>query len=107
MGAGITQLAALRGCDVVVQEENETALGLGMLRVVNLFTQAVEKGVVPRAELEKKMAVVHGSTSWRGFASLDLVIEAIVEDLDKKRAVFEALEQHAAPSTILVSNTSS
>jgi 3-hydroxyacyl-CoA dehydrogenase/enoyl-CoA hydratase/3-hydroxybutyryl-CoA epimerase len=107
MGAGIVQLAAVRGCDVTVQEENETALGLGMLRVVTLLTQAVEKGMLPAAELEKKMAAVHGSTTWRGFASLDLVIEAIIEDLDKKQDVFTELEKQAAPSTILTSNTSS
>jgi 3-hydroxyacyl-CoA dehydrogenase/enoyl-CoA hydratase/3-hydroxybutyryl-CoA epimerase len=107
MGAGIAQLCAVRGCEVAVQEANEATLGLGVLRVLQLFSQAVDKGVLPRAELQKRTAAVHGSTNWRGFASLDLVIEAISEDFDKKRDIFAELESQVAPSTILTSNTSS
>ncbi len=107
MGAGITQLAALKGCEVVVQEASETALGMGMLQVVSLFEQAVRRGILRLQEMEKRMADVHGSTKWKGFADLDLVIEAIIEDIEAKQKIFATLEKNVSPSTILATNTSS
>jgi 3-hydroxyacyl-CoA dehydrogenase/enoyl-CoA hydratase/3-hydroxybutyryl-CoA epimerase len=107
MGAGIAQLAALHGSEVVIQEVNETALAQGILRILALFNQAVERGILQIAELQTKLAAVHGTTSWKGFDNLDLVIEAIVEDLAAKRDLFRDLEKQTAPATILATNTSS
>jgi 3-hydroxyacyl-CoA dehydrogenase/enoyl-CoA hydratase/3-hydroxybutyryl-CoA epimerase len=107
MGAGIAQLAALHGCQVVIQEINETALAEGILRVLALFNRAVERGVLPAAELPARLGAVHGTTSWKGFDDLDLVVEAIVEDLPAKRDLFRDLEKHTAPACILATNTSS
>jgi 3-hydroxyacyl-CoA dehydrogenase/enoyl-CoA hydratase/3-hydroxybutyryl-CoA epimerase len=107
MGAGIAQLAALRGCHVVLQEINETALAEGILRVLGLFQRAVERGVLPAGDLPSRLALVHGTTAWKGFAEVDLVIEAIVEDLQAKRELFRDLEKQTSPSAILATNTSS
>jgi 3-hydroxyacyl-CoA dehydrogenase/enoyl-CoA hydratase/3-hydroxybutyryl-CoA epimerase len=107
MGAGIAQLAALKGSRVVLQEINETALASGILRVFALFNQAVERGVLPAAELPQRLAAVHGTTAWKGFDELDLVIEAIVEDVQAKRELFRDLEKHTSPATVLATNTSS
>jgi 3-hydroxyacyl-CoA dehydrogenase/enoyl-CoA hydratase/3-hydroxybutyryl-CoA epimerase len=107
MGAGIAQLAALKGCEVVVREVNEGALGMGLIRVLALFRQAVERGLVSAEEYEKKLAAIHGTTAWKGFEGVELVVEAIVEDLEAKRRLFRELERHTAPSTILATNTSS
>lgn len=107
MGAGIAQLAALHGCDVYIQEANQSALGLGILRIMALINRAVERGLIAPGELEKTMSRIHGSVSWNGFADLDLVIEAVVEDLTHKKAIFRELEKQVSPSTILATNTSS
>jgi 3-hydroxyacyl-CoA dehydrogenase/enoyl-CoA hydratase/3-hydroxybutyryl-CoA epimerase len=107
MGAGIAQLAALKGCSVVLQEINETALAEGILRVLGLFHRAVERGILAPGELPSRLALVHGTTAWKGFADLDLVVEAIVEDLQAKRELFRNLEKQTSPSTILATNTSS
>jgi len=107
MGAGVAQLAALKGCDVVIREVDETALAAGILRILALFNRAVERGLLRPEEREARLAAIHGTTAWKGFADLDLVIEVVVEDLDKKRAIFKALEENTSPSTILATNTSS
>jgi 3-hydroxyacyl-CoA dehydrogenase/enoyl-CoA hydratase/3-hydroxybutyryl-CoA epimerase len=107
MGAGIAQLAAVRGCEVVIREVNDLALAGGVLRIKALFDKALERGVVTREEYQRKLNAIHGTTAWKGFADLDLVIEAVVEDLETKRAVFRELEKQAPPSAILASNTSS
>jgi 3-hydroxyacyl-CoA dehydrogenase/enoyl-CoA hydratase/3-hydroxybutyryl-CoA epimerase len=107
MGAGIAQLAALKGCEVVVREANEIALATGILRILALFKKAVARGLLRAEDLPGKLAAIHGTTAWKGFADLDLVIEAIIEDLDAKKAIFKELEQNTAPATILATNTSS
>jgi 3-hydroxyacyl-CoA dehydrogenase/enoyl-CoA hydratase/3-hydroxybutyryl-CoA epimerase len=107
MGAGIAQLAAIRGSSVVIQEINDVALAEGILRVFALFNRAVERGILTPAEARKRLDAVHGTTDWKGFADLDLVVEAIVEDLQAKRELFRDLEKHTSPSTILATNTSS
>jgi 3-hydroxyacyl-CoA dehydrogenase/enoyl-CoA hydratase/3-hydroxybutyryl-CoA epimerase len=107
MGAGIAQLAAFKGCSVVVQEIDESALGAGMLKVAGLFKKAVERGLLPKDEAERKLATVHGTNTWKGFEDVDVVIEAVVEDLEIKRKVFRELEARTRPSTVLATNTSS
>ena len=107
MGAGIAQLAAVRGCQVVVREVNDLALGMGMFKILGLFKQAVDRGVLTRQEADRKLEGIKGTTSWDGFADADLVVEAVVENLDVKRKVFRELEAHTRPDAILATNTSS
>jgi 3-hydroxyacyl-CoA dehydrogenase/enoyl-CoA hydratase/3-hydroxybutyryl-CoA epimerase len=106
MGAGIAQLAAIRGCEVVVREINTLALAAGVLRIKALFDRALERGPISPDEYKRKLNSIQGTTAWKGFADLDLVIEAVVEDASAKRAVFQELEKQAPPSAILVTNTS-
>ncbi len=107
MGAGIIQLAVLRGCDVVVREPDEHALGAAIMRLLGLFNQAVERGILAPSDVPKRLANIHGTTAWKGFADLDLCIEAVVENPKTKRSVFREMEKHTSASTILASNTSS
>jgi 3-hydroxyacyl-CoA dehydrogenase/enoyl-CoA hydratase/3-hydroxybutyryl-CoA epimerase len=107
MGAGIAQLAALKGCEVVIREVNDTALAAGILRILALFNKAAERGLITGEEYQRRLAAVHGTTAWKGFADLDLVIEAVVEDVEIKQGVFRELAQQAPPSAILATNTSS
>jgi 3-hydroxyacyl-CoA dehydrogenase/enoyl-CoA hydratase/3-hydroxybutyryl-CoA epimerase len=107
MGAGIAQLAALKGNDIVIREVNETALAGGVLRVLALFNKALEKGIITNDEFKTKMNAVKGTTAWKGFEDVDLVVEAVVEDLQAKKTVFRELEKQTSPDAILATNTSS
>jgi 3-hydroxyacyl-CoA dehydrogenase/enoyl-CoA hydratase/3-hydroxybutyryl-CoA epimerase len=107
MGAGIAQLAAVRGCEVVVQEVNDAALAAGMQKIDALFQKAVENRILSEAEAAKKRAAIRGTTTWEGFGDLDLAVEAVIEDLDLKRGVFRELERRTRPETFLATNTSS
>jgi 3-hydroxyacyl-CoA dehydrogenase/enoyl-CoA hydratase/3-hydroxybutyryl-CoA epimerase len=107
MGAGIAQLAALRACDVIVQEVNDDALGKGLLKIEELFQKAVEKRVVSTEEGRRRRAAIKGTVSWEGLGDADVVIEAVIEDLETKRALFRELEKRTRPDAILATNTSS
>ena len=93
MGAGIAQLAAIRGAQVVVREINQAALDAGMARIKDLFDKAVQRRVLSEDEAKKRLAAVRGTTEWDGFNDLDVVVEAAVERLDAKRAVFAELQE--------------
>jgi 3-hydroxyacyl-CoA dehydrogenase/enoyl-CoA hydratase/3-hydroxybutyryl-CoA epimerase len=107
MGAGIAQLAAVRGFEVVVQEVSEDALAAGMARIAGLFAMAVERGVLKQEEVNQKLAALRSTTNWEGFGEVDLVVEAVLEELPLKQSVFRELEKHTRPETILATNTSS
>lgn len=107
MGAAIAQLAALRGCDVIVQEINEEALGAGILRIRDLFRKAVERNIVSSDEANRRLNAIRGTTTWEGFDGVELVLEAVMEDAVIKRTVFHILDERTRPETVLASNTSS
>jgi 3-hydroxyacyl-CoA dehydrogenase/enoyl-CoA hydratase/3-hydroxybutyryl-CoA epimerase len=107
MGAGIAQLAAIRGCKVVVQETDAEALGHGIFRIEELFTKAVERGVLTPEEAGNKLGAITGTVTWEGFADVDLVVEAVIENPDIKIPLFKELERHTRPDTVLATNTSS
>jgi 3-hydroxyacyl-CoA dehydrogenase / enoyl-CoA hydratase / 3-hydroxybutyryl-CoA epimerase len=107
MGAGIAQLAAIKGCEVVVQEVNAAALGAGMVRIKELFDQAIKRRLLTGTDAARKLNGVRGTISWEGFATVDLVIEAAIEEQEAKRDIFRELEHHTSPSTLLATNTSS
>ena len=107
MGAGIAQLAAARGCEVVVQEMDADALGKGVLRIEALFKKAVEGGAMSAEDAAKKLGAIKGTVSWEEFEDVELAVEAVIEDLDVKRPIFRELEQRTRPQTVLASNTSS
>lgn len=107
MGAGIAQLAAVKGFEVVVQEINQSALNAGMRKIDELYRKAVEHRVLAPDAAAKQLAAIGKTTQWQGFDEVDLVIEAVVEDLELKRTVFRELERRTRPATILATNTSS
>jgi 3-hydroxyacyl-CoA dehydrogenase/enoyl-CoA hydratase/3-hydroxybutyryl-CoA epimerase len=107
MGAGIAQLAAIRGCEVVVQEMDAEALGRGILKITELFNKALERGVLTPIEYERRLGAIKGTTSWEGFQNVELVVEAVLEEPALKKKVFEQLEQQTRPETVLATNTSS
>ncbi|MGE3804992.1 MAG: 3-hydroxyacyl-CoA dehydrogenase NAD-binding domain-containing protein [Gemmataceae bacterium] len=107
MGAGIAQLAAIRGFDVVIQEVNDQALAAGVAKIEDLFKKAAEKGVLSREEARQKVAAIQKTTSWEGFGDVDLAVEAVIESIELKQKVFRTLEEKCRPDAILATNTSS
>lgn len=107
MGAGIAQLAALKGCQVVVQEVNDGALQAGLKRIEDLFAKAVERKVMTADEARQRQALVKGTIQFEGFENVDLVIEAALEEMEVKRKLFQELERRTRPEAILATNTSS
>ena len=63
--------------------------------------------MLSKAEAEKRLAAVRGTTAWDGFDDVDVVVEAAVENLDAKRAVFRELDGRTRPTAVLATNTSS
>jgi 3-hydroxyacyl-CoA dehydrogenase/enoyl-CoA hydratase/3-hydroxybutyryl-CoA epimerase len=107
MGAGIAQLALVKGYDVVVQEVNDAALAAGMKKIEDLLNKAAERRVLSAEDVRQKMAAIGRTTKWEGFENVDVAIEAAIEDLEKKRALFQAMDERCRPDAILATNTSS
>ncbi|MCB9915219.1 MAG: 3-hydroxybutyryl-CoA dehydrogenase [Planctomycetes bacterium] len=115
MGHGIVQVAAQGGCEVIAVEAQQDFLDKGLARieksVKKLAEKAVEKGKATPEQAEAQAAAtlgrIHGSLDKKDLADCDLVIEAIVENLDVKKALFKELGGLCAAKTIFASNTSS
>ena len=107
MGAGIAQVAAQGGYRVVVREVDQPTLEKGLGRIRGFLDRGVEKGKLTAAERDRTLANLTGTTALRDLAACDLVIEAIVEDIEAKKRLFAELDGLCPPATILASNTSS
>jgi 3-hydroxybutyryl-CoA dehydrogenase len=106
MGAGIAQIAALAGNDVVGREVSEELNERARGRIEHFLGRAVEKGKLEAPERDAALARVRTTTEVGELAACDLVIEAIVEDLDAKRELFAELDRVSRPDAILATNTS-
>lgn len=107
MGAGIAQVCAQAGFTTVVREVAPEFLERGLQRIQGILAKDVGKGKITTEQQEATLNRLHGTTSFDDLADCDLVIEAIVENMDAKREVFTALDELCPEQTIFVSNTSS
>ena len=107
MGHGIAQVAAQAGYDVVLREVDADRLAKGVGRIDKQLGRAVEKGRMEQADADAVKARIHGTTDYADFADCDLVLEAIVEDLDAKVAMWKELDGIVKPEAIFATNTSS
>ena len=107
MGGGIAQVSAASGCKTIVREVNQAALDKGMSRIRKFLDDGVAKGKVTAAQRESTLGNLSGTTEFEALGPCDLVIEAIVEQLDEKASAYAALEPILPPHAILASNTSS
>jgi 3-hydroxybutyryl-CoA dehydrogenase len=107
MGAGIAQVCAQGGRDVRVIEVSEELLKRGLSGIEKQLGKMVEKGKLAAEDRDKTMARLSGSTQLEDAADRDLVIEAIIENLDEKNRTYSRLDQVCKPETIFASNTSS
>ncbi len=107
MGAGIVQVLAQNGYEVVVRARRETSVEKGLATVKKNLDKMVAKEKMTAQQAEEVFARIHGSTDINIIADADLVIEAATEDMESKKALFAELDKLCKPETIIATNTSS
>ena len=107
MGSGIAQVCAAAGYRTIVREVDQAVLDKGLGRTKKFLNDGVEKGKVTAEARDKTLANLSGTTRIEELKDCDLVIEAIVENIEEKAKTFAAVEAVAGAHTILCSNTSS
>ena len=107
MGAGIAQVCAAAGYKTIVREVQQTLLENGLDRIRKFLDEGVAKGKTPAEVRDRALANLSGTTTFDALNGCDLIIEAIVEDLNEKTTAYRVLESIVRLETILASNTSS
>jgi 3-hydroxybutyryl-CoA dehydrogenase len=108
MGSGIAEVAARAGYDTVVREVTDELLDKGLARIRGSMDKAVEKGKMEPAARDQAVSRLSGTvTDLSVLADCDLVVEAIVENLEEKKKTFGALDEAVKAEAIFASNTSS
>lgn len=107
MGAGIAEVCARAGFSVVVREVSEELLDKGRGHIDASLAKAVERGKLSAEEQAAALGRIDGTVDVEPLADCDLVIEAIIENLEEKRRTFAAVDEVAKSSCIFATNTSS
>ncbi len=107
MGGGIAWLFAQNNQAPIMKDITPVALELGLKQASTNFSGAVKRRRMTPDEFQRKMRSIEPTTNFEGFKSVDLVVEAVVENMDVKKKVFAELEGYVRKDTILTSNTSS
>ena len=107
MGSGIAQVAATAGCAVQLFDVNQEALDSAKTALEKILTRLVEKGRIDVSEKDSIQANITYVNELKELANAELVIEAIVENLEVKKKVFKELETYVSNTAIIASNTSS
>ena len=106
MGSGIAINFLNAGIPVVILETKQEALDRGMASVSKVYESQVKKGKMKPEKAQERVALLKGSLSYDDLKDVDLVIEAVFEELSVKEAVFKKLDAVCKPGAILASNTS-
>lgn len=107
MGAGIVQVLAQNGFEVVMRARHQASVDKGMAVIEKNLTRSVEKGRITEDDKKAALARISGSTELDIIKDVDLVIEAASENMESKKALFKEVDALVGPDTILASNTSS
>jgi 3-hydroxybutyryl-CoA dehydrogenase len=107
MGSGIAQISAAAGYSTVVREIDDVLLNKGLGRIRKFLEDGVAKGKVTAEARDTTLDRLSGTTRFDALKDCDLIVEAIVENLDQKRQTYASLEAVVSDRTIFVSNTSS
>jgi len=107
MGSGIAQVAAQAGCAVWLRDISQELVDKGIAGIRKFLERGVEKGKVAPEEKDAVLGRIKGTLGPDPAAECDIVIEAVVENLDVKNKVFAELDRVCPPATIFASNTSS
>ena len=106
MGGGIAMCFADAGIPVQVLEQSEEALNKGLAVVASNYARMVRSGRISEAERDERMALIEGALEYDAIAEADVVVEAVYENLDLKKQIFERLDATMKDGAILASNTS-
>jgi len=106
MGGGIAWLMSYQGLSVRMKEISWDALALGYAQAAEYFAQLKKRRRIKQGQIDRAMNRIGGSIDYQGMAHADLVIEAVVENLDVKKQVLAEAEQHLSDSALLCSNSS-
>tara|TARA_B110000858_G_scaffold175732_1_gene209346 strand:- start:29057 stop:31162 length:2106 start_codon:yes stop_codon:yes gene_type:complete len=106
MGGGIAMCFANVGIPVVMVEINDEALARGMEIIRKNYTITVAKGKLPADKMEQLISTITGTTNYADLSDVDLVIEAVFENLELKKEIFAKLDGVCKPGAILATNTS-
>jgi 3-hydroxyacyl-CoA dehydrogenase len=106
MGAGIIYTVSNFGVPVIFKELNEDLVKRCLIQVNRIYGSALNKGKVTEGQVRKALSLIYGRSNYTGFEEVDLVIEAVPEDVVIKKRIFEELECFCKPEAIFASNTS-
>lgn len=107
MGSGIAQVAAQSGCHVILVDGDQRALDKSAHNLAKIMSRLVEKGRLTSNESEETQSRIHRSLELSEVRHCQVVIEAIVENMDAKKSLFQNLETWVTADCILATNTSS
>jgi 3-hydroxyacyl-CoA dehydrogenase/enoyl-CoA hydratase/3-hydroxybutyryl-CoA epimerase len=107
MGGGIAQILAYRGLSVRLKDIKPEAIGLGLRHAWEAFEGLVKRRRLERREARQMMERISPTLDYSGFGLVDLVIEAVIEKMDVKKAVLRETEAKARNDCVLTTNTSS
>ncbi|MDQ2838300.1 MAG: 3-hydroxyacyl-CoA dehydrogenase family protein [Actinomycetota bacterium] len=106
MGAGIAQVSAVAGLDVLLRDVSDAAVQRGVAGIEKSLARFASKGKLTDDEVQAALGRITGTTDLDSAAGADIVIEAVFENLDVKRELFGALDKICRPEAVLASNTS-
>ena len=106
MGAGIAMSLANAGIAVTLIDQSAEALAKATDRIAGTYESSVKKGRLSASDAQQNSSRITTATDYSSLANVDLIIEAVFEDLEVKQAVFTEISQIARPDTILATNTS-
>lgn len=107
MGGGIAYVAADKGVEVRMKDINFEAVGRGLKHARDLWQKLVKRKSINPYEFQQRMDRVTGGIDFSGFGLQDVVVEAIVEDMEIKKKVIAETAKHMRPDAIIATNTSS
>ncbi|MCJ7547143.1 MAG: 3-hydroxyacyl-CoA dehydrogenase NAD-binding domain-containing protein [Deltaproteobacteria bacterium] len=107
MGNGIAQVCAQAGHEVIMRDIADKFVQRGLKTIEGFLAKGVEKGKITEDEKKKVVGRIKGTTEMADLKECDFVIEAVLEELDLKKKVFQEVEKITRPEVILATNTSS
>jgi len=106
MGGGIAQLFSYKGILARMKDINHEALGSGFKAAAAIYKKAVQRRKLNLAEAQNLMGHITGTLDYSGFKTVDIIMEAVVEEMEVKKQVFKELSEVTGDEVILATNTS-
>lgn len=107
MGGGIAQLAAQRGIRVRLKDVRQEAVSLALKHAAGVFDSGVKRRKLSTRSADEAMGLISGGLDYAGFGPTELVVEAVVERMEVKKAVLREIESSVSESCLIATNTSS